>query len=73
MSTPAERQRWRDYQRNLNRFSLQSRQYHVHRCSLCNEQGHNARTCKACSGCGKPGEFATNQGRLCQACLEVAA
>jgi hypothetical protein len=42
-------------------------------CSICESLEHNARTCKACSECGRAGKFLTNRGRLCQRCLEMTA
>ena len=50
------------------------RQKHApHVCSTCEEPGHNAKTCKRCVDCGRPAEFLTNRGWLCQRCLEMAA
>lgn len=49
------------------------RKRHEHRCRLCDKAGHNAVTCRNCEECGRPGEWKTNRGRLCQACLEAAA
>lgn len=70
------REKSRDYMRARYRRRNPAKQKHpAHACGLCSQPGHNARTCKACSRCGRAeGQWATSQGRLCQACLvEVAA
>ncbi len=72
MRTVQER---RDYQRAWYRRTRGSvKQVHpIHRCGICSQPNHNARSCTACCECAGYGEFQTNHGRLCRKCMDRIA